>query len=194
MVKRIAVFGSGNGSNFEAIVKYFLNKDKNRATPYTNPILNKNVEFICISDKKDSYILERAKKFNIKSYYVPFSETYNFLQEQKFDLVVLAGYMRILPKEVIKLAKIINIHPSLLPAFKGKDAIKKAYDARVKVTGVTVHFVNEEVDSGLIIAQEPVLIEENMSISELEENIHKTEHKLYPLVIDKLIKMEVTKS
>ena len=171
-MKKIIVFGSGNGSNFEVIIKYFQNKE---------------VEFICVSDKKDAYILERAKKLRIKSFYVPFKETYDFLKAQKYDLIVLAGYMRILPSETVKLGGMINIHPSLLPNYKGKDVIKKAYDAGEKFTGVTVHWVNEDVDSGAIIAQTQVNIEENMSLSKLEEEVHKVEHRLYPRVIEHLL-------
>jgi phosphoribosylamine---glycine ligase len=171
-MKKIIVFGSGNGSNFEAIVKYFQGK---------------NLEFVCVSDKKDAFILERAKKYGIQNYYVPFSQTYEFLKNQHFDLAVLAGYMRVLPKEVIELGRFINIHPSLLPAYKGKDVIKRAYEANEKVTGVTVHNVNEEVDSGEIIAQIPVTIEENMTLQALEAKIHEIEHLLYPKVIDNII-------
>ena len=169
---KVAVFGSGNGSNFEAICQYFKGKE---------------IEFTCISDKKDGYILERAKKFGIKALHIPFSQTYDFLKENSFDLIVLAGYMRILPKEVVELGKFINIHPSLLPAFKGKDVIERAYNAGVQETGVTIHWVNEEVDSGEIIAQVPVKIEANMSLKELESKIHEIEHQLYPKIIENVL-------
>jgi phosphoribosylglycinamide formyltransferase-1 len=169
---KIAVFGSGNGSNFQAIAEYFQGKD---------------VEFTCISDKKDAFILERAKRLGIKYLHVPYKETFQYLQANKYDLVVLAGYMRILPENVVNLAKFINIHPSLLPSFKGKDVIEAAYNSGVKVTGVSVHYVNEEVDSGEIIAQVPVIIKEKMTLDELETEIHRIEHKLYPLVIDNII-------
>jgi phosphoribosylglycinamide formyltransferase-1 len=166
------VFGSGNGSNFQAIAEYFQGRD---------------IEFTCISDKSDAFILERAKKLGIKSLHVLFSDTYDYLYNNKFDLIVLAGYMRILPPAVTKLGTIINIHPSLLPSFKGKGVIEAAYDAGVKVTGVSVHYVNEEVDSGEIIAQVPVVINEGMSLEALETEIHSIEHKLYPLVIEKIL-------
>lgn len=171
-MKKVAVFGSGNGSNFQAIVEYFQGKD---------------VEFTCISDKSDAFILERAKNLGIRNIHIPFKDTYDFLCANKFDLVVLAGYMRIFPENVVKLVKMINIHPSLLPAFKGKDVIKAAYDAGAKVTGISVHYVNEEVDSGEIIAQVPVIIKDNMSLEELETEIHVVEHKLYPRVIEKIL-------
>lgn len=171
-MKKVAIFASGNGSNFEAIVRYFENKD---------------VEFLCVSDKKDAYVFERAKNCGVQSVHVPFKETADFLRANKFDLVVLAGYMRILSAEVLRLADFINIHPSLLPSFKGMHGIKDAYDYGVKVTGVSVHYVNEEVDAGKIIAQVPVFIEEGMSLEALEEKIHHVEHKLYPVVVNNLL-------
>ena len=108
-----------------------------------------------------------------------------------FDLIVLAGYMRILPEDVLNLGKFINIHPSLLPAFKGKDAIHRAFDAGVKVSGVTIHHVTSDLDGGKIIAQYPVLIGNLTHFDEFEAEIHNLEHKLYPIVIEKLLKDEV---
>ncbi|OGH98674.1 MAG: phosphoribosylglycinamide formyltransferase [Candidatus Melainabacteria bacterium GWF2_32_7] len=172
-MKKIAVFGSGNGSNFEAIAEYF--QDRN------------DIKFVCISDKKDAFILERAKRLGIENYYVPFTNTLDFLKKNDFYLVVLAGYMRILPKEIVEYIKIINIHPSLLPDFKGMDAIKQAYEAGVEVTGVTVHYIDEGVDTGPVIAQVPVSIQVGMSLEQLEESVHKAEHQLYPQVIDHLL-------
>jgi phosphoribosylglycinamide formyltransferase-1 len=118
---------------------------------------------------------------------VPFYETYNFLANHPYDLIVLAGYMRILPPEVVKLDNIINIHPSLLPEYKGKDAIQRAYEAKEKIIGVTVHYVNENVDEGPIIEQVKVDVEENISLESLEEQIHSIEHKIYPMVIEHLL-------
>jgi len=171
-MKKVAVFGSGNGSNFQAIVEYFKNYD---------------IEFTCVSDKQDSYILKRAEKLGIKNYFIPAKENYNFLKQNKFDLVVLAGYMSIIDSETLKLNRFINIHPSLLPSFKGKDAIRQAYEAGVKVTGVTVHRVTKEVDAGPILAQIPVFVETGMNLSDLEAAIHLAEHKLYPLVIENIL-------
>jgi phosphoribosylglycinamide formyltransferase-1 len=102
-MKRVAIFASGNGSNFEAIVRYFEGKD---------------VEFICVTDKQDSYVRERAKKLGVRDFFVPFKETEKFLSENGFDLIVLAGYMRILPPNVLALARFVNIHPSLLRNLK----------------------------------------------------------------------------
>lgn len=169
---KIAIFASGNGSNFEAIIKYFKGK---------------NVDFACVTDNSNAYVLKRAKNLNIKSFIVSFEKTYDFLKENKFDLVVLAGYMRILPENILALSTFINIHPSLLPEFKGKNAIKRAYEAKAKETGVTIHYVTKEVDSGEIICQERLAIKENMTLEELENNIHKIEHEILPKTIEKLI-------
>jgi len=171
-MKKVAVLGSGSGSNFEAIVKYFKGKD---------------VCFTCISNKLEAYILDRARRLNIERHFVAYEETHNFLKNNDFDLIVLAGYMRVLPPEVVNSYKIVNIHPSLLPDFKGMSAIEKAFNAKVKITGVSVHFVNEEVDAGEIIAQIPVKIEKGMTLEELEAKIHSVEHYLFPRVIESLL-------
>ena len=176
MTKHIAVMGSGEGTNFQAIAEYFKDKD---------------VKITCLSDKLNAKILERAKNLGIENHYLPFEETAGYFGANSFDLIVLAGYMRILPDDVLELGRFINIHPSLLPAFKGKDAIQRAFLAGVKVSGVTVHRVTDELDGGKIIAQYPVLIDNLMHFDEFEKEIHKVEHILYPIVIDKLLKDEV---
>jgi phosphoribosylglycinamide formyltransferase-1 len=91
--------------------------------------------------------------------------------------------MRILSPEFVQRFKILNIHPALLPSFKGTEGIKAAFDYGVKVTGVTVHFVDEEMDHGPIVLQEPVRIKEDDTLESLEARIHKIEHKIYPQAI-----------
>lgn len=166
--------GSGNGSNFEAIAQYFQGSD---------------VQITCLSNKEDAFILERARKLGIKAEFLPFAKNLEYFKQNKFDLVVLAGYMRILPDDVLdEMGKVINIHPSLLPAFKGSaNGIKDAFLAGVKVSGVSVHWVTSEVDGGEIIAQYPVFITNDMHFDEFEAEMHKLEHKLYPIVIEKLL-------
>ena len=173
-MKKLAVMGSGNGSNFEAIAQYFQGKD---------------VQITCLSNKEDAFILERAKKFGMKAEFLPFAKNLEYFRQNKFDLVVLAGYMRIIPEDVLKeMGKVINIHPSLLPAFKGSaNGIKDAFLAGVKVSGVSVHWVTSDVDGGEIIAQYPVFIANDMHFDEFEAEMHKLEHKLYPVVIEKLL-------
>lgn len=180
MKKRIAVFASGFGSNLQALIDY-NNKHG----------LNGDIVLV-FSNNKDAFALERAKKNKIKAVFMDparyssreqyDSEIIEMLEEEKIDLVVLAGYMFLLSQEFVHRFKnkILNIHPALLPSFKGTHGIKDAYRYGVKVTGVTVHFVDEGLDSGPIILQEAVDIDPDESVEELEEKIHKVEHKIYP--------------
>ena len=182
-MKNIAVFVSGFGSNLQAILDY----KKKQA-------VNGNVSLV-FSNNRNAYALKRAKNHGIKTEcFSPaeFScrddyddEILKLLEPEKIDLLVLAGYMLMLGKKIIVKYpyKIINIHPALLPSFKGTDGISDAYEYGVKITGVTVHFVDEGLDSGPIILQEPARIEKGDTIKSLEEKIHNIEHKLYPLAI-----------
>ncbi len=177
--------GSGYGSNFQAIYEYFKNKP---------------VEILAvISDNPNAFILKRAQNCNIKAILINYKELgkekYNeellktLISFEPFDLIVLAGYLRILPEFIVKryFKKIVNIHPSLLPAFKGLNAIEKAFKYGVKVTGITIHWVNEEVDAGEIIEQVCIRIEENDTLESLEKKIHEIEHYYYPRVIEKIL-------
>jgi phosphoribosylglycinamide formyltransferase-1 len=178
-----AVLVSGNGSNLQAIIKAVKAK-----------AIKANLAVV-ISDKKDAFALERARDAGIEAVFInpkdyAGREAFDVaviekLKEFSIDFVVLAGFMRILSPVFIKAFpnKILNIHPALLPAFKGAHAIRDAFDSGVKVTGVTVHFVDEEVDHGAIILQEAVEIEPGDTLELLEERIHKTEHKIYPQAI-----------
>lgn len=180
MKKRIAVFASGFGSNLQALIDY-NNKHG----------LNGDIVLV-FSNNKDAFALVRAKKNNIKAVFMDptryssrekyDSKIIEMLEEEKIDLVVLAGYMFLLSQEFVHRFKnkILNIHPALLPSFKGTHGIKDAYQYGVKVTGVTVHFVDEDLDRGPIILQEAVDIDPDDSVEELEGKIHKVEHKIYP--------------
>ena len=171
-MKKILVMASGNGSNFEAIVEYFRNKD----------VL---IELLC--NIEGANVISRAKRLGIKYFIVKFTDTYKFLNDKKYDLYVLAGYMRILPRNVLALGRFIDIHPSLLPEFRGLNAIKRAYNSGCKVTGVTVHYVEEEVDTGEIIAARKCEIEQGMALCELEGKIHQIEHNMYPKIIEEIL-------
>ena len=183
MVKRIAVFASGFGSNLQALIDY--NKDHG---------LNGEIALV-FSNNKDAFALERAKESRIKSVFLDPSDyvtrgefdekIIKLLEEEKMDLVVLAGYMFLVSPIFVRRFKnrILNIHPALLPSFKGTHGIKDAYEYGVKVTGVTVHFVDEGLDSGPIIIQRAVDIDQDESIEELEEKIHRVEHEIYPLAV-----------
>lgn len=176
----IAVFASGRGTNFSAIVKAV------RAGR-----IKANLSLL-VCDNPKAGVLVRAKKAGVKTALVKREdypakkdfekEIIRHLRENKIGLIVMAGYMRILGPEIIRRYrnKILNIHPALLPSFKGASGIKDAFDYGVKITGVTAHFVDEKLDNGPIILQEPVRINKGDTLESLEERIHKAEHKLYP--------------
>lgn len=186
-MKKIAVFASGFGSNFEAIIE---------STKEGKPALE---IALLVSDKPDCFAVKRAQNHRIETFtFVPKGyarkEDYetiiaDILTEKKVDLIVLAGYMRIVGKVLLDRfpGKIINIHPALLPAFPGIHAIEKAYNYGVKVFGVTVHYVDEGVDTGHIIAQDCFKISGKETLEEVEIRIHQIEHRLYPQVIHTLL-------
>jgi phosphoribosylglycinamide formyltransferase-1 len=187
MMKSIVILASGNGSNFEAIVRR-IRKEK-------WPIEVKAL----ITDNPQAYAIMRAKRLGIPQVVLDYkafgSKTeYNKallekLEEFDPDLIVLAGYMRILPPFIVNrfTSRIVNIHPALLPAFPGLNAIERAYKAGCKITGITIHYVDEGVDSGPIIEQAALRIRDGESLEELEKRIHRLEHKYYPLVIKKIL-------
>ncbi|MBF0620064.1 MAG: phosphoribosylglycinamide formyltransferase [Candidatus Omnitrophica bacterium] len=179
-----AVFASGNGSNLQMIIDAVKKKRI------------KGTLKLVFSDNAAAFALTRARKAKVpvvahldpKGF--PSREAFDaacveFLKKEKIDLVVLAGYMRILSPAFVRAYRdrILNIHPALLPAFKGAHAIKDAFEHGVKVTGVTVHLVDEEVDHGMILAQVPVEVSPKDTRQSLEARIHKAEHILYPKVI-----------
>ncbi|WP_458700638.1 phosphoribosylglycinamide formyltransferase [Sulfurospirillum sp. 1307] len=183
VTKKIAVLFSGSGSNLEKILEKVHNKSFSIC----------KVEVAClICNKKDAFGIERAKKFGLETTIV---EHKNFKSREEFDkelvkiinksgaeLSVLAGFMRILTPEFTKNIKAINLHPSLLPLFKGAHAIEDSFNSDMKVGGVSVHWVNEELDGGDIIAQE-CFSKVGMNLEEFEDRIHKIEHELLPKTI-----------
>lgn len=183
--QRLAVFASGTGSNFEAMMR--------------EDDLASDIRLL-ISDVKDAPVLRKAKELGVETS-VFLREDYesNVLFEQAMmqklrslaiDWIFLAGYMRLLGPTLIKAypEKIVNIHPSLLPEFPGLDAIKQAIDAGALKTGVTIHFVDEGMDTGQVIAQEEIIIHEKDTYETVKQNVQQIEHQLYPTVIRQLIK------
>jgi len=180
--KNIVVLISGNGSNLQAIIDHKA----------------RNYEIICVvSDQEEAYGLSRAKWANIPTQAISsnkFSKKefdallLKLLIDLNADLIVLAGFMKILSNTFINSfdSKIINLHPSLLPSFQGANAIQQAWDAGVKITGCTIHWVNAQVDSGKIIAQEAVQITKDDTLEILTRRIHDTEHKLLTSVVAEL--------
>ena len=183
---RLAVFASGSGSNYEAI-----------AEACADGRLDAEIVLL-VCDKPGAKVLERAERFGTESF--AFSpkdyeskaayETLlvHMLQERGVDYICLAGYMRIVGPTLLGAfeQRIVNIHPSLLPSFKGAHAIQDAVDYGVKIFGVTTHFVDETLDGGRIIDQGAVVYE-GSDIEELTNLIHNIEHKLYVKTINKLI-------
>lgn len=186
---RIAVFASGNGSNFQALVDYFK---KNR--------LSATIEWL-FCDQPQAYVLQRAKKaqvavtcFSPKEFASKTEYEQAILEElatREIDLIVLAGYMRIVGEGLLSAYenKMINIHPSLLPNFPGLHGIRDAFEAGVKETGVTVHYIDRGVDTGPIIRQEKVMIEKEDTLATLEQKIHQIEHQIFPEVIANIVSM-----
>jgi phosphoribosylglycinamide formyltransferase-1 len=191
VIKKIAVLFSGSGSNLEKILEKVHNKTFSFCKiEVANSICN----------KKEAVGIEKAKKFGLNTVLI---EHKNFQDRESFDkelvkvikqseveLVVLAGFMRFLTPYFTQNVKAINLHPSLLPLFKGANAIEESYNSSMKIGGITVHYVNEELDGGEIIAQECFPKKEGMSIEEFEENIHSLEHELLPKTIINLLDNE----
>ncbi len=183
-MKNFAVFASGHGGNLQAIINALKAKK-----------IHASLKLV-FSNKQEAYALVRAYKAGIPTLFInphdfKTRESYDQailveLKKHKIDFIVLAGYMRLISPDLIDHYpnKILNIHPSLIPAFKGAHGIRDAYDYGAKVTGVTVHFVVEEMDAGAIIAQVPVKIDDKDTLLSLEDKIHKAEHRIYPKVVD----------
>jgi phosphoribosylglycinamide formyltransferase-1 len=179
----LLIFASGKGSNFEAIVKAC--KNAYMSARVVGLICDKECPAIQIAkDNLVPHTIVSPKSFDDKKEYI--SQLIATVTKYAPDLIILAGYMRIVPSELIDLypLKIINIHPSLLPDFPGKDSIRRAWDAKVRFTGVTVHYVNEKLDQGPIIDQWKVDVP--ATFEELEAAIHEVEHKMYPATIKKI--------
>lgn len=187
-MKKIAVFCSGYGSNLEAL-----------AVAARRGRLGAQIALV-VCDNPKAYALRRAKKHGIPAVLISpklfdSRQTYErlilrILKLEKVDAVVLAGFMRIFTPVFIRGYKnrILNIHPSLLPRFKGAHAIRDAFDAEVRWTGVTVHIVTQDVDAGPILAQKKVLVSARDTLASLEKKIHKAEHALYPVAVRRFLK------
>lgn len=183
----IAIFASGNGSNFENIM-YEINKGH---------VDNARCK-VLIVDKEKAYAQERARTLHIPSVYVNPNAYHNkeeyekkiecILKEYEVELIVLAGYMRFIGKVLLTSFpnRIINLHPAYLPAFPGAHSIQDAYEANVEYTGVTIHYVDEGVDTGEIIYQEKVYIDESWTLETLEQHIHAVEYTIFPKVVKKV--------
>lgn len=182
---KIAIFASGNGSNFQAI-----------ADAIAGGSLQAEL-VLAVTDKPQAYVIERARKAGVASFAFKPSEFESKqlyeqmlkekLQELEVEWIVLAGYMRLIGPVLLAAYenRIVNIHPSVLPAFPGKDAIGQTLAAGAERAGVTVHFVDAGMDTGSIITQQSFLVE-GRGREEVEQQIHQIEHELYPATLQQL--------
>ena len=184
----LAIFASGAGSNAKKILEYFSN--------------NTGIEVVkIITNNPDAYVLEIAKQFNIESIIISKSvlkseDFIKMLNDHKIDLIVLAGFLLKIPKELIEgfRGDIINIHPALLPKYGGKgmygmhvhQAVK---DANETETGITIHYVNENYDEGKVILQEQVNIQNNDTIEMIANKVHQLEYQYFAPTIEKICKL-----
>jgi phosphoribosylglycinamide formyltransferase-1 len=183
--KKICVFISGKGSNLQSLYKYsrlrksnykinlvVSNKKKAKGLAFSK---NKKIKTIVISDNKENF---EKKIFQI-------------IKKEKIDILCLAGFMKILSSNFITKLKIpiINIHPSLLPKYKGLNTHQRAIDNNEKFSGCTVHYVTEKLDSGKIISQKKVKILKKDNVTSLKKKILRLEHKLFPETLDKICKI-----
>ena len=180
----IAVFISGKGTNFKNLIQYSLKK------------YSKFKIKLVVSNNLNAKGLEYAKKFKIKKKIINYKNLTNseirildYLIKENINIICLAGFMRILTASFIKKfkGKIINIHPSLLPKYKGLNTHQRALDHKEKYSGCTVHYVNSKLDAGKIILQKKVKIFKNDSSEKLAKRILKQEHLLYPKALEKII-------
>lgn len=179
----LGVLASGKGSNFQSIID-------NINSGYLKARIA-----VLITDNPEAYAVERAKNHNIESLIIqpnefPDKDSYyshlaNELKSRGVELVILAGFMRVVGRSLIKefRNKTMNIHPALLPSFPGLHGQKQAVDYGVKISGCTVHFVNEGVDTGPVIIQDAVPVYEDDTEATLSERILKQEHKIFPQAI-----------
>ncbi len=188
----IGVLISGSGSNLQSLIDHIQ-----------EGTLNAHISLV-VSSRPDAYGIERAKKagipvlvLNREAYADPAAANKRIadaLKEAGAEYVVMAGYMRMVTAEVLDAFpdRVVNLHPALLPSFKGAHAIQDAFDFGVKVTGVTVHFANADYDKGPIIAQRAVEVREGDTVEALEARIHAVEHELYPHVVQLLAEGRVS--
>ena len=175
MRKRLGVMCSGNGTNFQNIV--------------TNQLCNHHEVVLMIHNTKKCGAVKRATKYGIPHVRIPHKnedDMIKLFEVYQVDLIILAGYMRVLKNPSSFPCPIINVHPSLLPKYKGLHAVEQAIESGDKVTGCTVHYVNEDLDGGQIIKQAEVPILETDTIDELTKRIQREEYRILPEVINSL--------
>ena len=179
----LAVLASGQGSNFEALALAAQRGD----------LMGRIAVVLC--DVPDAPVLERARRLGTETLQLPVGRFRTRIEDERpwvealrarsIDLILLAGFMRRLHRPFLEAYpdRVLNIHPSLLPAFPGRDAIRQAWEHGVRVTGCTVHVVDERVDGGPILAQRAVEVADDDTFEKLEARVHAAEHQLYPQTV-----------
>ena len=186
-MKNIAIFASGSGTNAENIIKYFSNKKSAKVS-------------LVLSNKREALVLKRATAHNVRAVFFERDEFYdsdivlNYLLSEKIDFVVLAGFLWLVPENILKRyeGRIINIHPALLPSYGGKgmygERVHKAViDNRETESGITIHYVNQRYDEGDIIFQAKCRVDPSDTPDSLANRVHALEYKYYPRIIEDLI-------
>lgn len=192
---RVAIFASGTGSNAQALIQRAQNWGPEKV----------EVSFV-LSDKASAPVLEKAKAFSVRSYAVEKNTTkqaheqqiLHLVKEHQVDWIFLAGYMRLLSASFLSQfsswhggqSQVVNIHPSLLPLYPGVDSIARAYQDRVPQSGVTIHLVDEGMDTGTILQQEVVRLLPDDPMANWAQRIHQLEHHMYTKFLDSLIRQE----
>lgn len=184
MEARIAVLASGEGTNLQALLD--------------DPVVGPWVVLV-VSDREDAHALERARARDVEAVFLdpkmhPDRAAFDralldLLRERSIEVVALAGFMRLVGPELVRAfeGRMLNVHPALLPAFPGTTSVADALEWGVKVTGVTVHFVDEQVDHGPIVSQEAIPVLPDDDWDALEARVHQVEHRLFPAALRALV-------
>ena len=190
-IKRIVIFASGSGTNAQNIIEYFKNKDFARVT-------------LVLSNKKDARVLDRAKNLGVSTFCFTREEllhsqkVHRILKKERPDLIVLAGFLLKFPKSILEQFpnRVINIHPALLPKYGGKGMYgMRVHEAVIenceKETGITIHYVNENYDEGVVVFQKSIAVLNNDTPETIARKIHRLEYEYFPKVIENLLEKQI---
>lgn len=187
---RVAIFASGAGTNAEALIK------KIKQLP------GGKIEFV-LSDRKQAPVLEKASLYDVPSYLIEKTadrglhekEILKLIDQHRIDWILLAGYMNLISADFLRAlgqrhqgqSQVVNVHPSLLPAYKGAKAMDRAYADQVSESGVTIHLVDEGMDTGPVLMQQKIPIEKGISFDAFKAQIHELEHKMYTELLEQIV-------
>lgn len=172
-IKKLGLMSSGNLERFAPVIEYFKNRN--------------DVKIVCICDNLNSDIFNIQKSENVDTKYLSSDGAQNYFAGNNFDLIIMNDYRSKLERKIYDFGRFINVHPSLLPAFQGDNAIYRAFESGVKVSGITIHSISNKPENDRIITQYPVLITNLMHFDEFEKALRNLESILIPIVADKLL-------